>query len=54
MASGSHHQAHYLATAKGEFMHSNMPVVPDVNLDENVDGSPYDVCFGTKRTPRRR
>jgi hypothetical protein len=45
MASGSHHQAHHLATAKGEFMHSNMLVVPDVNLDENVDGSPYDVCL---------
>jgi hypothetical protein len=44
MASGSHHQAH-LATTKGEFMHSNVPVVPDVNLDENVDGSPYDVCL---------
>jgi hypothetical protein len=22
-----------------------MPAVPDVNLDENVDGSPYDVCL---------
>jgi hypothetical protein len=34
-----------LATAKGEFMHSSIPVVPNVNLDENVDGSPYDVCL---------
>jgi hypothetical protein len=22
-----------------------MPAVPDVNLDENVEGSPYDVCL---------
>jgi hypothetical protein len=28
-----------------------MPAVPDVNLDENVDGSPYDVCLWHKADP---